>query len=169
MHGSTYIQHHYIQQYPCAETCAYIHTYTYIQKNLYIHTYSNTHTHRGKMATKKHHIHTYIHTYIHTQIHTYTQVQGGYKECAVLFRTNRQSRVLEEEFVRCGVPYHLVGGTKFYERREVKDLIAYMRAIVNPHDSNSLLRIINVPSRGAVHFRVLIVLINGLCQYIFVS
>ena len=76
------------------------------------------------------------------------QIPGGYKECAVLYRTNRQSRVLEEEFVLCGVPYHLVGGTKFYERREVKDLIAYMRAIVNPHDSNSLLRIINILPRG---------------------
>ncbi len=69
-------------------------------------------------------------------------------DCAVMYRTNAQSRVLEEAFVRYGVPYKLVAGTRFYERREVKDIIAYLRLILNPSDSVSLLRIINVPPRG---------------------
>lgn len=69
-------------------------------------------------------------------------------DCAVMYRTNAQSRALEEAFVRYGVPYKLVAGTRFYERREIKDIIAYLRLIQNPHDSVSLLRIINVPQRG---------------------
>ncbi|RJQ40520.1 MAG: AAA family ATPase, partial [Dehalococcoidia bacterium] len=69
-------------------------------------------------------------------------------DCAVMFRTNAQSRALEEAFIRYGTPYKLVAGTRFYERREVKDLIAYLRFIQNPADSVSLLRIINVPARG---------------------
>ncbi len=69
-------------------------------------------------------------------------------DCAVLYRTNAQSRAIEEAFIRYGIPYKLVGGTRFYERREVRDLIAYLRLIHNPYDSVSLLRIINVPPRG---------------------
>ena len=69
-------------------------------------------------------------------------------DCAITYRTNAQSRVLEEAFIRYGVPYKLVAGTRFYERREVKDVIAYLRLIQNPYDSVSLLRIINVPQRG---------------------
>ena len=69
-------------------------------------------------------------------------------DCAVMYRTNAQSRVLEEAFIRYGTPYKLVAGTRFYERREVKDVIAYLRFIQNPHDSVSLMRIINVPQRG---------------------
>jgi DNA helicase-2/ATP-dependent DNA helicase PcrA len=69
-------------------------------------------------------------------------------DCAVMYRTNAQSRVLEEAFIRYGVPYRLVAGTRFYERREVKDVIAYFRLIQNPQDSVSLQRIINVPGRG---------------------
>ncbi len=69
-------------------------------------------------------------------------------ECAVMYRTNAQSRALEEAFVRYGTPYKLVAGTRFYQRREVKDIIAYLRFIHNPYDSVSLLRIINVPGRG---------------------
>jgi DNA helicase-2/ATP-dependent DNA helicase PcrA len=69
-------------------------------------------------------------------------------DCAVMYRTNAQSRAIEEAFIRYGVPYKLVGGTRFYERREVRDLIAYLRLIHNPYDSVSLLRIINVPPRG---------------------
>jgi DNA helicase-2/ATP-dependent DNA helicase PcrA len=67
---------------------------------------------------------------------------------AVMYRTNAQSRVLEEAFIRYGVPYRLVAGTRFYERREVKDVIAYFRLIQNPRDSVSLQRVINVPGRG---------------------
>jgi DNA helicase II / ATP-dependent DNA helicase PcrA len=69
-------------------------------------------------------------------------------DCAVMYRTNAQSRVLEEAFMRYGTPYKLVAGTRFYERREVKDIIGYLRLIQNPLDSVSLLRIINVPQRG---------------------
>ncbi|MFC1934784.1 ATP-dependent helicase [Chloroflexota bacterium] len=69
-------------------------------------------------------------------------------DCAVMYRTNAQSRVLEEVFIRYGMSYRLVSGTRFYERREVKDVIAYFRLIQNPYDSVSLLRIINVPPRG---------------------
>ena len=69
-------------------------------------------------------------------------------DCAVMYRTNAQSRALEEAFVRYGIPYKLVASTRFYERREVKDVIAYLRLIQNPSDSVSLLRIIKVPGRG---------------------
>ncbi len=69
-------------------------------------------------------------------------------DCAVMYRTNAQSRVLEEAFIRYGMPYKLVAGTRFYERREVKDIIAYLRLVQNPYDSVSLMRIINVPQRG---------------------
>ncbi len=68
--------------------------------------------------------------------------------CAVMYRTNAQSRVLEEEFIRRGMKYQLVRGTRFYERKEVKDVIAYLRLIRNPNDSVSLARIINTPARG---------------------
>jgi DNA helicase-2/ATP-dependent DNA helicase PcrA len=76
--------------------------------------------------------------------------QGEYTlgECAVMYRTNAQSRVLEEAFIRYGMPYKLVAGTRFYERREVKDIVAYLRLVQNPHDSVSLMRVINVPQRG---------------------
>ncbi len=67
---------------------------------------------------------------------------------AILYRTNAQSRVLEEAFIRYGMPYKLVAGTRFYERKEVKDIIAYLRLIQNPMDTVSLRRIINVPQRG---------------------
>ncbi|MDP2719030.1 MAG: UvrD-helicase domain-containing protein [Dehalococcoidia bacterium] len=68
--------------------------------------------------------------------------------CAVMYRTNAQSRVLEETFMRFGMPYKLIGGTRFYERKEIKDTIAYLRLINNPYDSVSMTRIINVPGRG---------------------
>ncbi|MBQ8088508.1 MAG: UvrD-helicase domain-containing protein, partial [Clostridia bacterium] len=67
---------------------------------------------------------------------------------AVLYRTNAQSRVLEEAFVRSGIPYRVYGGLRFYERKEVKDLLGYMRAIANPMDDVALRRIINEPKRG---------------------
>ena len=74
--------------------------------------------------------------------------QARLGDCAVMYRTNAQSRALEEAFVRFGTAYKLVAGTRFYERREVKDIIAYLRLIQNPDDSVGLLRIINVPGRG---------------------
>ena len=69
-------------------------------------------------------------------------------DLAVFYRTNAMSRVVEEELVRAEVPYRVIGGTRFYERREVKDALAYLRAVVNPTDEVSLKRIINVPKRG---------------------
>jgi len=77
-----------------------------------------------------------------------SQEQISLKDCAVMYRVNAQSRILEETFLRYGVPYKLVGGTRFYQRREVKDIIAYLRLIHNPQDNVSLSRIMNVPSRG---------------------
>ena len=68
-------------------------------------------------------------------------------EVAVLFRTNAQSRVLEQEFARRNIPYTVVGGVNFFQRREVKDILAYLRVLVNPDDSESLARIINFPAR----------------------
>ncbi len=73
---------------------------------------------------------------------------NSYDDVAVLYRTNAQSRVLEEVLVRVGTPYRVVGGVRFYERREVKDILAYARAIVNPTDEVSVKRILNVPRRG---------------------
>lgn len=67
---------------------------------------------------------------------------------AVFYRTNAQSRVFEEEFIARGIPYRLVGGTKFYARKEVKDILCYLRLILNPRDELALLRVINVPTRG---------------------
>jgi DNA helicase-2/ATP-dependent DNA helicase PcrA len=69
-------------------------------------------------------------------------------EVAVFYRTNAQSRVFEEVFIRVGLPYRVVGGVRFYERREVRDLLAYLRLIANPADEVSLRRVLNVPKRG---------------------
>ncbi|WP_370894419.1 DNA helicase PcrA [Janibacter sp. GXQ6167] len=69
-------------------------------------------------------------------------------DVAVFYRTNAQSRALEEVFVRVGLPYKVVGGTRFYERREVKDALAYLRVLANPEDTVNLRRIVNVPKRG---------------------
>lgn len=80
-----------------------------------------------------------------------SQEQISLKDCAVMYRVNAQSRALEETFIRYGVPYKLVGGTRFYQRREVKDIIAYLRLIHNPQDNVSLTRIINIPGRGIGH------------------
>jgi len=69
-------------------------------------------------------------------------------DMAVFYRTNAQSRVLEEQFLRAGLPYRVVGGTRFYDRREVKDAMAYLKAVVNPTDEVSVKRVLNVPKRG---------------------
>jgi DNA helicase II / ATP-dependent DNA helicase PcrA len=69
-------------------------------------------------------------------------------DVAIFYRTNAQSRVFEEVFIRVGLPYKVVGGVRFYERREIRDVLAYLRVLVNPADSVSLRRILNVPKRG---------------------
>lgn len=71
-----------------------------------------------------------------------------YKDCAVLYRTNAQARVLEEQFVHAGIPYNIVGGVNFYGRKEIKDLLAYLKTIDNGLDDLAVKRIINVPKRG---------------------
>lgn len=71
-----------------------------------------------------------------------------YGDMAILYRTNAQSRVLEEALIKRGLPYTMVGGTKFYDRKEIKDVLAYLRVLYNPFDDLSLLRIINVPKRS---------------------
>jgi DNA helicase II / ATP-dependent DNA helicase PcrA len=71
-----------------------------------------------------------------------------YREMAVLYRTNSQSRALEEAFRRAGIPYRLIGAISFYERREVKDLLAYLRLVANPADDEAFLRAVGVPRRG---------------------
>ncbi|MCX7841925.1 MAG: DNA helicase PcrA [Clostridia bacterium] len=71
-----------------------------------------------------------------------------FKDFAVLYRMNAQSRVIEEMFIREGIPYKIIGGLRFYDRKEIKDVIAYLRVIQNPSDDLSLKRIINVPKRG---------------------
>ncbi|SHK65062.1 DNA helicase-2 / ATP-dependent DNA helicase PcrA [Selenomonas ruminantium] len=77
-----------------------------------------------------------------------TLFNASYGDMAILYRTNAQSRVIEEMFMRKGIPYTMVGGLKFYDRKEIKDILAYLRVIYNPLDTVSLLRIINVPKRG---------------------
>lgn len=72
----------------------------------------------------------------------------GYNDFAVLYRTNYQSRVYEETFRRQGIPYQLVGGLSFYQRKEIKDVLAYLTLLINPDDDTNLIRIINEPSRG---------------------
>jgi len=72
----------------------------------------------------------------------------NYKDFAVLYRANSQSRALEEQFINYRIPYKIVGGVRFYERREIKDLIAYLRVLMNPYDGLSMRRIINVPARA---------------------
>jgi DNA helicase II / ATP-dependent DNA helicase PcrA len=74
--------------------------------------------------------------------------QRALGDCVVFYRTNAQSRVFEEECLSAGIPYSLIGGTKFYARKEIKDLLAYLRVVANPQDDWSLARIVNVPARG---------------------
>jgi DNA helicase II / ATP-dependent DNA helicase PcrA len=86
--------------------------------------------------------------YVTDQIKDHVEVGGSFGDCAVLYRANAQSRVLEEAFMGEGIPYTIVGGLTFYDRREIKDVFAYLRVLANPKDEISLLRIINTPKRG---------------------
>ena len=88
-------------------------------------------------------------SFIANEIDRLTDTEGlRPSDVAVFYRTNAQSRSIEEIFIRVGLPYRVVGGTRFYERREVRDAIAYLRALANPDDEVSLRRILNVPKRG---------------------
>ena len=75
---------------------------------------------------------------------------GGtsYDDMAVFYRTNAQSRILEDMFLRAGVPYKIVGGTRFFDRAEVRDVMAYLKVVVNPDDDVAALRVVNTPRRG---------------------
>ena len=86
--------------------------------------------------------------FIATEIDALFDTGVGYGDIAVMYRTNNSSRAIEEVFIRTGIPYKVVGGTRFYERKEIRDLIAYMRVLDNPTDEISLRRIINTPRRG---------------------
>ena len=84
----------------------------------------------------------------HQMTHLHDGGQYRWGDMAVFYRTNAQSRVIEEQLMRLGVPYKVIGGTRFYDRREVKDAIAYLRATINPVDEVSIKRVINLPKRG---------------------
>ncbi len=83
------------------------------------------------------------------RVKTATDIKArSFKDFAVLYRTNAQSRAIEESFIRYGVPYRIVGGQRFYDRKEIKDIMAYLRLIYQPSDRVSFARIVNVPGRG---------------------
>lgn len=86
--------------------------------------------------------------YVIDRIKEYVRKGKKAGDCAILYRTNAQSRSFEEVLVRNQIDYYVVGGTRFYDRKEIKDILAYLRVLVNPEDRVSLLRIINVPRRG---------------------
>ena len=86
--------------------------------------------------------------FVATEIDALFDTGVGYGDIAVMYRTNNSSRAIEEVFIRTGIPYKVVGGTRFYERKEIRDLIAYLRVLDNPTDEISLRRIINTPRRG---------------------
>lgn len=97
--------------------------------------YAGSETHEGEIVT--------------TRIASAVSIRARrYSDYAVLYRTNAQSRALEEAFIRYGVPYKIVGGVRFYDRKEIKDIIAYLRLLYQPADRASFLRIVNVPTRG---------------------
>ncbi|MCX7714463.1 MAG: DNA helicase PcrA [Clostridia bacterium] len=86
--------------------------------------------------------------FIAKEIQMYAEEGGKFADCAILYRTNAQSRVLEEMLIRQAIPYRVLAGLRFYDRKEIKDIIAYLRVIQNPHDNVSLKRIINEPKRN---------------------
>jgi DNA helicase-2/ATP-dependent DNA helicase PcrA len=86
--------------------------------------------------------------YAGEQVRAHLGAGGRHGEVAILYRTHAQSRQFEEMFLRLGIPYQIVGGVRFYERAEVKDLLAYLRLASNPQDEVSLRRVVNVPRRG---------------------
>ena len=96
-------------------------------------------------ASDEHHEADYI---VRTLDELLADEQFEYRDVAIFYRTNNQSRSIEEVLMRKGIPYKVVGGTRFYERKEVRDALAYLRAVANPDDDVSVRRIVNVPRRG---------------------
>ena len=86
--------------------------------------------------------------FIASEIDTLADRGVPYSDMAVMYRTNNASRALEDIFIRSGIPYKVVGGTRFYERREIRDIVAYLKVLENPDDTVSMRRIVNVPKRG---------------------
>ncbi len=86
--------------------------------------------------------------YIADEINTFVDKGKAYSDMAVLYRTNAQSNAIERAFVRCGIPYKVFAGKRFYERKEIRDALAYLTLLVNPSDSVKLRRVINEPKRG---------------------
>ncbi len=86
--------------------------------------------------------------FVAEQIHEIVNGGREFKDMAVLYRTNAQSRAVEDQFVKKGIPYRLFGGVRFYERKEVRDILSYLKVLANPTDTIALRRIINVPKRG---------------------
>ena len=88
-------------------------------------------------------------SFVASQIKKISETEGrSYKEFAILYRTNAQSRTFEDAFMKADIPYRIIGGLKFYDRKEIKDIMAYLKVIANPDDGVSLRRIINVPKRS---------------------
>ncbi|SQG64272.1 ATP-dependent DNA helicaseII [Corynebacterium renale] len=86
--------------------------------------------------------------YIASQIDELADRGMSYSDMAIMYRTNNSSRAIEDIFIRSGIPYKVVGGTRFYERMEIRDLVAYLKVLANPEDTVSLRRIVNTPKRG---------------------
>ena len=87
--------------------------------------------------------------FVASQINSIKKAENkSFKDFAILYRTNSQSRIFEESLRRNGIPYKILGGTRFYDRKEIKDMLSYLKVLTNPSDSISLRRIINVPKRG---------------------
>lgn len=86
--------------------------------------------------------------FVADQIEQLVRKDKSYPDVSVLYRTNAQSRVIEELFLQRGIPYRIYGGLKFYDRREIKDVLAYLRLVLNPDDDVSFSRVVNVPKRG---------------------
>jgi len=105
---------------------------------------------RGELITRYHAENEHDEAaFIGAEIERLRDAEGSrYRDVAVFYRTNAQSRVIEEVFTRYGIPYRIVGGLRFYDRKEVKDLLAYLKVLVNPEDTVSLKRIINTPRRS---------------------
>ncbi|WP_386693693.1 DNA helicase II [Lonepinella sp. MS14435] len=86
--------------------------------------------------------------FVSSQIKIWLEDGGNLQDCAVLYRSNSQSRVLEEALIRAQIPYRIYGGMRFFERQEIKDALAYLRLVNNPHDDAAFERVINTPTRG---------------------
>ena len=87
-------------------------------------------------------------TFVAREVNTLVRAGQPYSEIAVMYRTNAQSRAMEETFVRHNIPYRLIGATRFYSRKEIKDVLAFLRLVHTPDDDVSFMRVVNVPSRG---------------------